>query len=74
MTARQDRRLRTVGQHEVMLRQRTARILGTSDSPCGLCGGGDVVLVESQAVRQGLDRLNPRWDAHVHTYDECRSC
>jgi hypothetical protein len=61
-------------QHGLMPRQRTATVRAPSSSPCGLCGSTDVVLVESHAVRRGLDRLNPRWDAHARVYDMCRAC
>ena len=55
-----------------MTRQRT--VLGPSTRPCSLCGGADVVLVETRLARRGLAHLRPRWDQRVRTYDECRAC
>jgi len=48
--------------------------LGRVDHPCGLCGSRDVVLTESQAVRRGLDRLNPAFSRGSRRYERCRNC
>jgi hypothetical protein len=48
--------------------------LGPVDRPCGLCGSPDVVLTESQALRRGLDRLNPVFSRASRRYEQCRRC
>jgi hypothetical protein len=48
--------------------------LGPIDHACGLCGSDDVVLTESQAVRRGLDRLNPVFSRGSRRYERCRRC
>ena len=42
-------------------------------APCQLCGGATAV-VRSQAVRRGVHRLNPRFDADVRVYEQCERC
>jgi hypothetical protein len=33
-----------------------------------------MVVIESRAVRRGADRLNPRFDPAIRTYELCRGC
>jgi len=47
---------------------------GKATAPCALCGSGDVVLVESVAVRRGIQLLNPLFHRHARQYELCRSC
>jgi hypothetical protein len=56
------------------VRQRRAVEIGVSTQPCGVCGGGNVVAMESRAVRRGADRLNPLWKSASRTHDLCRDC
>jgi hypothetical protein len=56
------------------VRQRKAVHLGPSTLPCGICGGTDVVAVETRLVRHGIDWLNPRWRSMPRTHDLCRGC
>jgi hypothetical protein len=44
-----------------------------SDSRCGLCGAG-LLLVASRRVRRGLAWLNPLWDPVPMTHEVCPSC
>ena len=67
-------RLTQLWNRRVMQPQRRRMDLGRVDRPCGLCGSSDVVLTESQAVRRGLDRLNPVFSPGTRTYERCRSC
>jgi len=48
--------------------------LEKAPGPCALCGSQDVVVVESRALRRGLDRVNPTFHASPHRYDFCRAC
>jgi hypothetical protein len=54
--------------------QRRRLELGKAEAPCGLCGSEDVVVIESQALRRGLDRLNPVWHRATRRYELCRAC
>ncbi len=44
-----------------------------SDSRCGLCGAG-LLLVASRRLRRGLAWLNPLWDPATMTHEVCPSC
>mgnify|MGYP004513902779 CR=1 FL=1 len=56
------------------VRQRRVTPIGASTEPCGMCGGTNVVAMESRAVRQGTAWLNPRWNPAPRTHDLCRDC
>jgi hypothetical protein len=53
---------------------RQRRELGRSTRLCGICSGAEMVIIESRAVRRGVDRLNPRFDPAIRTYELCRGC
>jgi hypothetical protein len=58
----------------VDVRQRHAFQVGESAEPCGVCGGGNVVKMESRAIRRGTAWINPRWKSSPRTHDLCRDC
>lgn len=52
--------------------KRTERAAATR--PCGLCRSEDVVVVQAEELREGLARLNPRWQPAIRVYERCRAC
>ena len=55
-------------------RRRSKQLGLLTDRPCGLCGTTAAVITETRAVRQGLDWLNPSWDADPKLYELCPTC
>jgi hypothetical protein len=42
-------------------------------APCQLCNGA-TVIAQTQAVRRGAARLNPRWNPEIRVYELCQAC
>jgi hypothetical protein len=77
MCSRPDGRRRVAGVprgYDGAMADRRRTVVGALGRPCDACGAGDVPVVRSTEVRQGLARLNPAWDARPSTYGLCRSC
>ena len=53
---------------------RERRELGTVDRTCGTCGRVGLSVMRSRAVRGGLGRVNPFFQAHRKTYALCPDC
>ncbi len=53
---------------------RERHVLGPAGRPCSLCGGSDLVLVESRNVRRVRDRFNSMWEPRVRITETCPQC
>jgi ribosomal protein S14 len=54
--------------------QRRRLEVGRAGTRCGLCGSENVVLVESSAVRRGVQVINPVFRKRARQYQLCRDC
>jgi len=54
--------------------KRFSERVGSNDHACDICGHRGMVLTRSGAQRRGADRLNPRFDSEIRSYENCPEC